>query len=67
MILPVDIPFDFFQIVFLVTDMDQLPRMVVGVKVCPYGDTLVELQAGTVISSHYIGEISDQKNLLLSS
>lgn len=67
MILSVDIPFDFFQIVFLMTDMDQLPRMVVGVKVCPYGYTLVELQAGTVISLHYIGEISDQKNLVLNT
>lgn len=67
MILNVDIPFDFFQIVYLVTDLEQMPRMVIGVKACPYGDLLIELQAGTVVSWHYLGEISEAKDVALST
>jgi len=67
MILNVDIPFDFFKIVYLVTDKDQLPRMVTGVKSCPYGDVLIELTSGTTTGFHYLGEISETKDVSMAT
>lgn len=61
MIINTSIPFDFFQIVYLITDIEQRPRNVVGIKVCPAGDVLIELNAGTLNSFHYIGEITTEK------
>jgi len=64
MIINTQTDYSFFQIVYLITDMEQLPRMVIGIKLCPGNDILIELQTGTIVSWHYPGEISKEKNQL---
>jgi hypothetical protein len=66
-ILTVDIPFEWGDIVYLKTDVDQKPYIVIGVKCCADGGVLIELQSGTVNSSHYIIEIASEKNVLISN
>jgi hypothetical protein len=63
MILTIDVPFDFGQIVYLLTDKEQQPRIVTGVKACPYGDFLIELSCVNTTSWHYTCEISEEKIL----
>ncbi len=67
MIINLDIPFDFYQVVYIIHDVEQRPFMVIGAKVCADGGLLIELQSGGVISFHYVGEISVTKNVLLST
>jgi hypothetical protein len=67
MILTIDIPFSWGDIVYLRTDVDQKPYMVIGAKACADGGLLIELQTGTVSSFHYIIEISADKNVLLTT
>lgn len=67
MILTVDIPYPWGTIVYLKTDTEQRPYIVIGVKLCCDGGLLVELQAGTVSSFHYPVEISAEKNILLTT
>jgi len=61
MIINIQIPFDYFQIVYLRTDVEQKPYMVIGVKACADNGVLIELQSGVMNSFHYIGEISAEK------
>lgn len=61
MILTVDIPFEYFQVVYLITDVDQKPFMVIGVECCADGGVLIKLQNEKNTSLHYIGEISEEK------
>ena len=65
MIINVDIPFDFFQIVYLKTDIEQKPFLVIGAKVCPDNGILIELQTDRSTSWHYIGEITEEKNVFI--
>lgn len=62
MIVTIDIPFDFFQIVYLKHEASQLPRMIVGVKYCADGGILLELISGTLASWHYISEVSETRD-----
>lgn len=66
MMLNISIPFDFFQIVYLKTDVEQKPFMVIGVKYCADGGLLIELQSERSCSWHYLGEISEEKNALIT-
>jgi hypothetical protein len=63
----IDNKFDFRQHVFLKTDPDQLPRIVVSMQVCPNGDILYRLCCGPAESWHYEFEISDGKDVLIKS
>lgn len=47
--------------VFLKTDMDQLPRMIIGIKICLTNELLYELVCGTIISWHYEAEITTER------
>lgn len=63
MIVTVDIPdMEMGDIVFLKTDIDQKPFMLIGVKVCIDGGPLLELQSGTMCSWHYLFEVTKEKN-----
>lgn len=62
----VDNNFQFGQVVYLKTDKEQLPRMVVRLSVKP-GEVLYCLAAGTVESWHLDFEISEQINVLMIS
>lgn len=51
------------DIVYLITDADQLKRIVFSIVVYKT-DIIYKVTAGTIISEHYEFEISDEKNVL---
>lgn len=53
--------FEIGEIVYLVTDTDQLPRIVFGFVVFEH-DILYRLACGVGTSDHYFMEISKDKN-----
>lgn len=59
----IDNKYTFGDILYLVTDQDQLPRMVTAIIACPAGDILYELSCGTLSSKHYDFELSEVKIL----
>ena len=59
----IDNSFELKQIVYLITDTDQRPRIVTRIKVGVSG-LVYELCCGTCISDHYDFEISDSVNVL---
>ncbi len=61
MIINVDIPFDFGEIVYLKTDTENRPRILVGVKLCADNGILLELNQGTSTCWHYLIELTDIK------
>lgn len=58
-------PIDFIlgSIVYLLTDTDNLPRMVTGVTIRTGGNLLYELSQGTQVSYHIAAEISETKGV----
>lgn len=67
MILTVDAPYEFGQIVYLVTDRDQSPCIVTGYKVSVGGSLIVIVQRSTLETTHYLCELSETKNILLET
>lgn len=59
----IDNKFDIGQTVYLKTDQEQLPRMVISIAVNKY-DLLYELIVNTSTSRHYDFEISEEANVL---
>lgn len=59
--------YDFGDIVYLVTDKEQLPRIVVCVLCYKRGELLYKLCCGTLQSDHYEYEISKEINVLLAT
>ena len=55
--------FELGQLVYLKTDTDQNPRMIIGISVRQSG-LLYELSFGSQSSWHYQMEISDEKDVL---
>ncbi len=66
MAMMIDNKFDFGEIVYLVTDKDQTPRIVYMMKVFK-NEILYELACGTTVSSHYEFEISKDVNVLMQT
>ena|GEM_PF-5615040 len=64
MISTIDIPYDFVDILYLKTDTNNLPRMLVGVKICADRGLLLELNQGTTTCWHYLIEVTDIKPFL---
>ena len=60
----IDNKFDFGQTVFLKTDKDQLPRMVVHLMLKPGNVLLYGMCHGTIYYEHYEIEISIEKDVL---
>lgn len=58
--LNIDVPFDFGQIVYLKTDIEQLPRQVLAVKVGADNSINVMLTQGEEAGWHYLFEISTE-------
>ncbi len=54
----IDNKYNFGQIVYLITDIDQQPRIVTEMKIGPEGCVIYELTCGTVTSYHYDFEMS---------
>lgn len=59
----IDNKFELGDLVFLKTDIEQMPRLVTAIIVCPDSSFLYELVCGVHSSKHYDFEISLEKNL----
>lgn len=62
----IDNKFELGQIVYLHTCKDQHPRLVTRINVSTMG-IIYELSCGTETSTHYDYEISEKKNILIST
>ncbi len=54
------------DILYLVTDKEQLPRMVYGYEIAG-NDVMYKVCSGTLISTHYDFELSVEKNVSLAT
>jgi hypothetical protein len=61
----VDNKFEIAQIVYLITDNEQLPRIVTAITIRQLG-LVYELSQGASTSSHFDYEISTEKELILT-
>lgn len=59
--------FDFGDIVYLKTDVDQNPAIVLSIKVFKNGEYLYEIIRGTTTSLHYDFELSTEKYVLIGA
>lgn len=55
------------QIVYLKTDKDQNPRIITQITACANGGIRYCLQCGTQDSHHYESELSDTKDVLITT
>lgn len=53
------------EYVYLVTDSDQIPRLVVGINILPGYLLVYEVQVGITNSSHYDFELSAEENKVI--
>jgi len=61
----VHMEFNWFQRVYLKTDIHQFERLVTGVLINPSGVISYGLSCGELLSYHYAEEISITKNILI--
>ena len=61
----IDNKYDIGNIVYLVTDTDQSPRMITAITVCRNAELVYELYCGTVSSRHYDFEMSTEKTVMV--
>lgn len=54
--------YDFGDIVYLVTDGEQLPRIVTSIKIFKNGELLYLLSCGVSASDHYDFEMTKEKD-----
>lgn len=64
MAIVVDVKYNIQEIVYLVTDREQLPRMVYSYVVYK-NEVMYRLLTGTITSEHYEFELSSEKNILV--
>lgn len=62
----INLKFDFGQCVYLVTDKEQLERMVIEIKLDCKGCILYGLALGSEQTWHFDTEITDKKDILKS-
>lgn len=58
--------FDHGDVVYLKTDVEQHPGIIIAIKIYKGGEYLYEVIRGTVTSLHYDFEISKEKNILIT-
>lgn len=58
--------FDYGQIVYVKTDLQQDPRQVIGIQGTADGGMLVKLTIDGDVSWHYECELTEEKNTLLA-
>lgn len=58
--------YDWGDIVFLKTDIDQHQRIITGIKPTPAGNIIYSISCGTITSEHYDFELSVEKNVLVT-
>lgn len=59
--------FDHGQMVYLKTDVDQNPRLVIAIKIYKAGEYMYEVICGTIASLHYDFELTTEKNVLITA
>lgn len=59
--------YDFGDIVYLRTDPDQLPRVIVAIEVYKDGEIQYMVKQRSTTSYHYPYELSDEKDVLLTT
>ncbi len=59
--------FEISDTVYLRTDENQLARLVTGIRIRPQGVLLYELSQGTHESVHYEFELSEDRDILVTS
>lgn len=62
----IDNKFEIGQIVYVITDTDQLPRIVTSFEVTPGSILVYRVYCGTVNSSHYDFELSHERNTVIT-
>lgn len=65
MAMVIDNVFDHGDVVFLKTDIEQNPGIIISIKIFKGGEYLYEVIRGTVTSQHYDFELSKEKNILI--
>ena len=63
----IEVSFRFGDIVYLKTDQDQKPRMVISYLVDKSNEVLYKLQQGTYSDYHYEMEITSEKDIILTT
>lgn len=63
----IDNKFQLKETIFLKTDQDQLPRLIVAIKVLPENGILYEVCTKTSCSYHYDFEMSNERDVLLAT
>jgi hypothetical protein len=59
--------FELGAIVYLKTDLEQLPRIITGIQVCADGGMLYKLAQGQDVDWHYEVELADHPDILLKT
>lgn len=59
----IDNTFEISEIVYLITDKEQIRRVVTSIKVCPDSSLMYQLSSGTTASDHYDFEISRTEDI----
>lgn len=67
MALIIDNKFELGEKVYLVTDKEQLLRMITGIKLCADQGVLYDLMCGTLVSCHYDIEIQREKDQMMAT
>jgi len=63
----IDNKFDLGSLVYLKTDKEQLPRVVIGILINPSRTILYRLAQSTTDNYHFEQEISKEKDVMLST
>ena len=59
--------FEFGDIVYLKTDTDQRPRIVMAMEIYLGGEILYKVGCGTIHSYHYAMELSKDRDILMTT
>jgi len=59
----IDVEFQIEQIVFLVHDVEQRPRMIHSINIGKNNVIMYEVISGTEVSTHYEFELSEEKTI----
>lgn len=63
----IDNKYNLGEVLYLVTDRDQLKRIVTGIVYCPDNSILYEVINGTLASKHYDFELSRELDTIMKT
>jgi hypothetical protein len=59
--------FELGEIIYLKTEVEQLPRIIIGIQICADGGLIYKCSQGTEVDWHYEIEMSDTLDILLKT